>query len=59
MAELLGDSAFHPLEQWLLQRQVPIDDLQAAVDQFLDQAKQIAEGSTTEDTEEHRGETGN
>jgi tetratricopeptide (TPR) repeat protein len=52
VAELLADSAFHPLEQWLLQRQIPLDDLQAAVDQFLDQA----EKSTTEDTEGHRGE---
>jgi len=42
VAELLADSAFHPLEQWLLQRQLPIDDLQAAVDQFLDQARQAA-----------------
>ena len=42
VAELLADSAFHSLEQWLLQRQVPIDDLQADVDQFLDQARQAA-----------------
>lgn len=42
VAELLADSAFDPLDQWLLQRQVNIDDLQAAVDQFLEQARQAA-----------------
>ena len=42
VAELLADSPFHPLGQWLLQRQVPIGDLQAAVDQLLDQARQTS-----------------
>jgi tetratricopeptide (TPR) repeat protein len=42
VADLLAEPAFHPLEQWLLQRQVPLDDLQATVDQFLDQARQAA-----------------
>ena len=40
VAELLADPAFHPLEQWLLQRQVNLDKLQADVDQFLAQARQ-------------------
>jgi tetratricopeptide (TPR) repeat protein len=39
---LLADPAFAPLEQWLRQRQVPLDQLQAAVDQYLDQARQAA-----------------
>jgi tetratricopeptide (TPR) repeat protein len=43
VTELLADPAFHPLEQWLVQRQVDVADLQAAVDQFLEQARQLAE----------------
>ena len=43
-ADLLADLAFAPLEQWLRQRQVDVADLQAAVDQFLDQARQAAKG---------------
>lgn len=42
VAELLADSAFYPLDQWLRQRQVASDDLQAAVDKFLEQARQAA-----------------
>jgi tetratricopeptide (TPR) repeat protein len=42
VAELLADPAFHPLELWLLHRQVNINDLQVAVDKFLDQARQAA-----------------
>ena len=42
VAALLADPAFAPLEQWLRQRNVPVDQLQAAVDQFLDQARQAA-----------------
>lgn len=42
VAELLADTAFHPLDQWLIQRQVAIDDLQAAVDRFQEQARQVA-----------------
>jgi tetratricopeptide (TPR) repeat protein len=39
LAELLADATFDPLEQWLRQRQVDVDALQAAVDQFLAQAR--------------------
>ncbi len=42
VSALLADPAFAPLEQWLRQRQVPLDELQSAVDQFLDQARQAA-----------------
>jgi tetratricopeptide (TPR) repeat protein len=42
VAELLADSAFAPLEQWLRQRPVPLAPLQSAVDQFLDQAREVA-----------------
>ncbi|MBL8422069.1 MAG: CHAT domain-containing protein [Candidatus Accumulibacter phosphatis] len=38
--DLLGDPAFAPLEQWLTQRQVDRDELQAAVDQVLEQVRQ-------------------
>lgn len=40
VAELLADSAFHPLDQWLRQRQVDVAELQAEVDQVLEQARQ-------------------
>lgn len=39
---LLADPAFAPLEQWLRQRGVPLDQLQVAVDQLLAQARQAA-----------------
>ena len=42
VAQLLADPAFDPLAQWLRQRQVDLDELQADVDQFLDQARQAA-----------------
>ena len=42
VAELLADPAFHPLEQWLRQRQVDVAKLQAAVDQFIEQVRQAA-----------------
>ncbi|MEO1400160.1 MAG: CHAT domain-containing protein [Cyanobacteria bacterium J06635_1] len=42
VTELLVDPAFHPLATWLKQRQVKPDELQAAVDQLLDQARQAA-----------------
>jgi tetratricopeptide (TPR) repeat protein len=48
VAELLANPAFAPLERWLRQRQVPLDQLQAAVDQFLDQARQAALEAPTE-----------
>ena len=45
VAELLADPAFHPLEQWLRQRQVNVTELQAEVDQVLEQARQAAGSS--------------
>ena len=44
VAELLADSTFHPLAQWLNQRQVNLNDLQTDVDQLLDQARQVSAG---------------
>jgi tetratricopeptide (TPR) repeat protein len=41
VAQLLADPAFAPLAHWLRQRQVPVDQLQSAVDQFLAQAQQL------------------
>ena len=40
VADLLADPAFHPLDQWLRQRQVNPAELQMAVDQFLERARQ-------------------
>ena len=40
--ELLADPAFHPLDQWLRQRQVDLVELQADVDQVLEQVRQAA-----------------
>jgi tetratricopeptide (TPR) repeat protein len=42
VAELLTDPAFHSLNEWLRQRQVDVAELQAAVDQVLDEARQAA-----------------
>jgi tetratricopeptide (TPR) repeat protein len=42
VAELLADPAFQPLDQWLGQRQVKLDELQTEVDQLLEQARQTA-----------------
>ncbi len=42
VAELLADPAFRPLDDWLRQRQVDVDELQAAVDQLLEQVRQAA-----------------
>ncbi len=42
VAELLADPAFDPLEQWLSQRQVDVAELQAEVDQVLEQVRQAA-----------------
>ncbi len=42
VAELLADPAFHPLVQWLHQRQVDVAELQTAVDQVLEQVQQAA-----------------
>ena len=40
--ELLADPAFHPLKEWLRLRQADMADVQAAVDGFLEQARQLA-----------------
>ncbi|MEK6405602.1 MAG: tetratricopeptide repeat protein [Acidobacteriota bacterium] len=42
VAELLADPAFRPLDDWLRQRQIDVDEVQAAVDQFLEMARQAA-----------------
>lgn len=42
VAELLADPAFRPLDDWLRQRQVAVEEVQAAVDQFLEMARQAA-----------------
>jgi tetratricopeptide (TPR) repeat protein len=44
VAELLADPAFRPLADWLRQRQVDVAEVQAAVDQALDRARQAALG---------------
>ncbi len=45
LAELLNDPSFAALNEWLAQRQVELDDLQAGIDEFLDQARQTARES--------------
>jgi tetratricopeptide (TPR) repeat protein len=42
LAQLLADPAFHPLDLWLRQRQVDLDELQSAIDKILDQARQAS-----------------
>ena len=42
VAELLADPAFRPLADWLRQRQADVTEVQAAVDQALDRARQAA-----------------
>lgn len=42
VADLLADPAFASLELWLRQKQIDLDQLQATVDAFLDQARQAA-----------------
>jgi tetratricopeptide (TPR) repeat protein len=44
VAELLADPAFQSLADWLRQRQVDVDEVQAAVDQTLEQVRQAALG---------------
>ena len=39
---LLADPAFHSLKEWLRLRQADVADVQAAVDGFLEQARQLA-----------------
>ena len=48
VAEVLTDPAFAALEQWLRQRQVPVDQLQAALDKYLDMARQTALDASAE-----------
>jgi tetratricopeptide (TPR) repeat protein len=43
--ELLADPAFAPLAQWLSNREVPLDQLQSAVDQLLDQVRLAGESN--------------
>ena len=43
--ELLADPAFAPLAQWLSKRKTPVDQLQTAVDQHLDLARQAGESN--------------
>jgi tetratricopeptide (TPR) repeat protein len=44
VAALLADPAFRPLDEWLRQRQVDPDALQADVDQLLNQVRQASLG---------------
>jgi tetratricopeptide (TPR) repeat protein len=46
VAELLADPAFHPLDDWLRQRQADVAEVQAAVDQWLELARQAALGQS-------------
>jgi glutamate/tyrosine decarboxylase-like PLP-dependent enzyme len=43
LADLLDQPAFRPLAQWLDQRNVNQEELQAALDQLLEQARQAGE----------------
>lgn len=43
LADLLADPAFDALAQWLRERQVDLDELQAEIDQFLADAREAAE----------------
>ena len=43
--ELLADPAFAPLAQWLSKREVPLDQLQSAVDQHINLARQDGESN--------------
>jgi tetratricopeptide (TPR) repeat protein len=45
LAELLDDPAFVALKEWLVQRQVDLQDLQAIIDEFLDRARQATKQS--------------
>lgn len=42
VADLLADTAFHPLADWLRQHQVDVAEVQEAVDQVLEQVRQAA-----------------
>ena len=43
--ELIADPAFAPLAQWLSNREVPVVQLQSAVDQHLDLARQAGDSN--------------
>jgi tetratricopeptide (TPR) repeat protein len=45
VADLLADPAFRPLDNWLRQRQADVTEVQAAVDQALESAQQMAKES--------------
>ncbi len=49
--ELLADPAFQPLEAWLRKRGVDREELQAAVDEFLEEVRQLALGAEAGDGE--------
>lgn len=42
VAELLTNPAFHPLDDWLCQRQADVAEVHATVDHFLDITRQAA-----------------
>ncbi len=42
MAELLDDLAFRPLDEWLRRRRADVEEVQIAVDQALEPARQAA-----------------
>ena len=42
LAELLADPAFRPLDDWLRRRGADVNEVQAAVDQFLETARRAA-----------------
>ena len=44
VAELLADPAFRPLDDWLRQRGADAGEVQAAVDQVLEQVRQATAG---------------
>lgn len=44
LADLLAQPAFRPLAQWLDQRGVNREELQSALDQFLEEAREAGEG---------------
>ena len=42
VAELLAEPAFHPLADWLRLHQAEVAEVQAVVNQVMDQARQAA-----------------
>ncbi len=49
VADLLADPAFAPLAEWLRQRGAGVAEVQAAVDEVLEQARQAADARTDAD----------